>query len=523
MTSAPGNDSSHLSQAYLWLLYKPSHLSWLAGGLLVATFLLSRLMNLMALPIFVDEGMHISRAQQMLTTGDFIHGTAAGKFLHIWLLISIVNWTGNSLMAARALSAVTGLASGIATFYLARLLWPRQNIGWIAALIYLVLPLPFINERMALADSLLTALTTLILILSLKLIRQPNPVTGYALGLCLGLAYLTKLNGLIYLAIPVFSLILLKGWQQSAKILIRPYLVAFMVSLPTVTEFPRQFLSVAVRGLSNPMGPQTSTITWWLYSLGETWLDLTTYVTWPILLLAAMRLLYDLRSREREASLFAVLLLLSPAVYALLGKDVWYSRYLLPIVPLLAVLAARTLSDLASLLAQQTRLKHSRIWLVLLCLLTLLPGMIFNYQLITNPSYAPFTPVDRWQYITGWPSGYGLAEAVTWLQQEAARKGPLVVITSIYSGPTQEGLRLYLGNDEPDIRLLSVDLRSDSGEMLQRLVQTQTVPTLLVLNEPIDRDPNPLASTCPTTRAIFAKPENKSRLVLKGCKELWRE
>lgn len=523
MVSPPGDSCPHPGQTRISLPSRPSPLAWLVGSLLVALFLASRLIHLLALPIFVDEGMHISRAQRMLATGNFLHETLAGKFLHIWLLISIVNWPGNPLMAARALSAITGLASGIATFYLARLLWPRQNIGWIAALIYLVLPLPLINDRMALADSLLTVLTTLILILSFKLIRQPSSATGYALGVCLGLAYLTKLNGLIYLAIPIFSLILLKGWQQSAKILIRPYLVAFVVSLPTVTEFPRQFLSVAVRGLSNPMGPQISTITWWLYSLAETWLDLTAYVTWPILLLAGMRLLYGLRSREREASLFAVLLLLTPAVYALLGKDVWYSRYLLPIVPLLAVLAARTLTDLASLLAQQTRLKQSGMWLALLCLLTLLPGMIFNYQLITNPSYAPFTPVDRWQYITGWPSGYGLAEAVTWLRQEAAKKGPLVVITSIYSGPTQEGLRLYLGNDEPDIRLLSVDLRSDSGEMLQQLVQTQTVPTLLLLNEPVDRDPNPLASTCPTTRAIFAKPENKSRLVLKSCKELWRE
>ncbi|MDH4136448.1 MAG: phospholipid carrier-dependent glycosyltransferase [Anaerolineae bacterium] len=485
--------------------------------MLVALFLASRLINLLALPIFVDEGMHISRAQRMLAAGNFLHETLAGKFLHIWLLIPIVTWTENPLIAARALSAVTGLASGITTFYLARLLWPRQKIGWIAALIYLILPLPLINERMALADSLLTALTTLILILSFKLIRQPCSAIGYALGVCLGLAYLTKLNGLIYLAIPIFSLILLKGWRQSAKILIQPYLVAFIVALPTVTEFPRQFLSVAVRGLPNPMGPQISTVTWWLYSLGETWLDLTAYVTWPILLLAAMRLLYGLRSREREAALFAVLLLLTPAIYALLGKDVWYSRYLLPIVPLLVVLAARTLADLASLLAQQTRLKHSKMWLVLLCLLALLPGMIFDHQLITNPSYAPFAPVDRWQYITGWPSGYGLAEAVTWLQQEAAEKGPLVVITGIHSGPTQEGLRLYLGNDEPDIRLFSVDLRSDSGEMLQQLVQTQTVPTLLLLNEPADRDPNPLASTCPTTLAVFPKPENKSRLVLKGC------
>jgi 4-amino-4-deoxy-L-arabinose transferase-like glycosyltransferase len=523
MTSAPGNDSSHLSQAVLWLLHRPSRLSWLAGGFLVATFLLSRLINLMALPIFGDEGIHISWAQKMLATGDFLHGTAANRFLHTWLLALMIPWVPNPLAASRALSVATGLASGVATLYLARILWPHQNLDWTTAIIYLLLPLSLIHERMALADSLLTALTTLLLVLSIKFVRQPGKVAGYALGLCLGLVYLTKLSGLIYFAIPILTFIFLRDRGQSAKALIRPYFLAFLVALPTAPGFPSQFLTEAVRSVFNPIRPQISAGTWRLYGLGETWLDLTAYVTWPILLLAVMGLFHGLRSREREAALFAVLLLMTPTVYILLAGDVWYSRYLLPMIPLLVVLAARTLANLASLIARSTRLGHCKVWLASLCLLVLLPSLAFDYQLITDPSHTPFTPVDRWQYITGWPSGYGLAEAVTWLQQEAAKKGPLVVITSIYSGPTQEGFRLYLGNDEPDIRLLSVDLRSDSGEMLQQLVQTQTVPTLLLLNEPVDRDPNPLASTCPTTRAIFSKPENKSRLVLKGCKELWRE
>jgi 4-amino-4-deoxy-L-arabinose transferase-like glycosyltransferase len=517
MTSVTGNSGSNLGQTYVSLPGRPSPFPWLVGSLLVALFLASRLINLLALPIFNDEGMHISRAQRMLAAGNFLHETLAGKFLHIWLLALIVPWAKDLLMAARVLSVATGLASGIATLYLAHTLWPQHNLGWTIALIYLFSPLPLINERMALSDSLLTTLTTLMLILSIKFVRQPGKITGYALGLCLGLVYLTKLNGLIYFTVPILAFILLRDRGHSAKVLIRPYFVAFLVALPTAIEFPRQFFSVAVRSILNPVGPQISASAWQLYGLGETWLDLMTYVTWPILFLAAMRLLYDLRSGKREAALFAVLLVMTPAFYILSARDMWYSRYLLPIIPLLVVLAARTLTDLASLLAQNTRLGHRQVWLTALCLLALLPSLAFDYQLIRDPSHAPFTPIDRWQYITGWASGYGLAETVAWLQQEAAEKGAFVVITDIHSGPTQEGLRIYLGNNEPDICLFSVDLRSGSGEMLQRLVQTQTVPTLLLLNEPVDKDLNPLASICPTTLAIFPKPESKSRLVLKGC------
>jgi 4-amino-4-deoxy-L-arabinose transferase-like glycosyltransferase len=341
-----------------------SLLPWLVGSLLAALFLASRLTNLLALPIFNDEGMHIRRAQQMLAAGRFLHETLAGKFLHIWLLALIVPWAKDLLMAARVLSVATGLASGIATLYLAHTLWPQQNLGWTTALIYLFSPLALINERMALSDSLLTALTTVMLILSIRFVQQPGKITGYALGLCLGLVYLTKLNGLIYFAIPILAFIFWRDRGHSAKVLIQPYFVAFLVALPTALEFPRQFFSVAVRSTLNPMGPQIPAGAWQLYGLGETWLDLVTYVTWPILLLAAMRLFHDLRSREREAMLLAVLLVMTPAFYILLARDVWYSRYLLPMIPLLVVLAARTLTDLASLLAQNTRLGHRHVWLM---------------------------------------------------------------------------------------------------------------------------------------------------------------
>lgn len=517
MTCDPSNSGPHLDQAHPLPSNEPSRFHWLVGGLWVAIFLISRLTNLMVLPIFTDEGMHISRAQEMLETGNFIRGTLAGKFLHIWLLALIIPWFQAPLVTARVLSVATGLASGIATIYLAYTLWPHRDLGWIAALIYLFIPLPLINERMALSDSLLTVLTTLILILSIKFIRQPRNIAGYALGVCLGLAYLTKINGLIYFTTPILAFVFLREGEQSAKILIRPYLIALLVALPTALEFPRQFLSVAVRSVLNPIGPQVSPGNWQLYGLGETWLDLTAYVTWPILLLAAMRLLYGLRSRGRISALFAVLLLITPSFYILSAKDVWYSRYLLPIVPLLVVLAARTLVDLASLLNRNTRSAYGKVWLVSLSLLALLPSLAFDYQFITDPRYAPLTPVDRWQYITGWPSGYGLAETVTWLRQRAAEEGPLVVIADLHSGPTQEGVSLYLGNGTPDIRFLSVDLRSVSPESLQQLVQIQTMPTLLLLNKPADRDLNPSSSPCPTVLAVFPKPENHSQMVLKDC------
>ena len=145
----------------------------------------------------------------------------------------------------------------------------------------------------------------------------------------------------------------------------------------------------------------------------------------------------------------------------------------------------------------------------------MLPGLIFDYQLLTTPDKASFTPVDRWQYVTGWPAGYGVSEATAWLQQKANQDRPITVLTNIRSGPAREGIRFYLGNRQTNIHFRSMDLANISKETLQSFIQTK--PTLLLLNEPADQDQPPWSLLCPTTAAIFPKPENESRLLVKAC------
>jgi 4-amino-4-deoxy-L-arabinose transferase-like glycosyltransferase len=513
-SSRPSPHSRETGSSLSGRLYYPA---WLAGSILAGIFLVTRFLNLAALPIFVDEGIHLSWAQVMWTSGDFLHGTAAGKFLHIWLLALATAWTPNPLLAARALSGLIGLLGGLATICLANTLWPHSKLAWVVAPIYLFLPLPLVTERLVLVDSLLTLLTTLILILSLGLVRQPRRLTTFALGLCLGLAYLTKLSGLIYLLIPLLAFVLAPEGKQSARVLIGPYLIAFLVALPTASELLGQFVSEAIRSIVSPLGSEVPDAHWRLYGLGETWIDLLTYVTWPILLLAAVSLVHGLRAKERGMRLVGALLLLTPSVYVLLARDVWYSRYLLPIVPLIVVLAARSLAHLAALLAEYTGVARGRVWLASLSALCLVPGLIFDYKLITDPAQAPLAPTDRWQYVTGWPSGYGLPEAATWIQKKAAEEGPLLVITDVHSGPTREGIRLHLAN-EPDIRLLSLNLGSSlAHEELHHLVQAQPGPLLLFLNLPADQSWDFSDSPCPTPLAVFPKPDDHSQLMLKLC------
>ena len=47
--------------------------------------------------------------------------------------------------------------------------------------------------------------------------------------------------------------------------------------------------------------------------------------------------------------------------------------------------------------------------------------MSFDRSLLADPSRAPLPPIDRWQYVEGWPSGYGWREAAELLRRELDR------------------------------------------------------------------------------------------------------
>jgi len=52
---------------------------------------------------------------------------------------------------------------------------------------------------------------------------------------------------------------------------------------------------------------------------------------------------------------------------------------------------------------------------------------------------------DRWQYMTGWPSGYALTHVVAYLHRQEAH-GPLTVISSMYN-PPGDALIVLVGHE----------------------------------------------------------------------------
>jgi hypothetical protein len=61
--------------------------------------------------------------------------------------------------------------------------------------------------------------------------------------------------------------------------------------------------------------------------------------------------------------------------------------------------------------------------------LVLLPSLRFDFFLWTDPARAPLPQVERFQFVNGWPSGYGVRDTLAFLREQArARKGGVRVV-----------------------------------------------------------------------------------------------
>ncbi|GBL18902.1 hypothetical protein EMGBS3_06080 [Anaerolineaceae bacterium] len=395
---------------------------WLAAILL---WWWVRLHNLLQLPAFIDEGAQLQWARLVWRMQPF-HGASDGKLLGIWLGAALWPFAGGLwlLRVAGLLVGVCGFAALLAT---ARR-WLGARAAVVAAALLLVLPHAHFFERMAVADAVSPALLMLVLWSGLHaLAAQRTRAWAVICGALLAAAVLAKLSNLVFAAIPfLIALVWLRPavWRRQLAALLQIYLAAVVVLLPVWLALTLVQSDMGFDLLSSK-GPHT---------LGETIIEtgkivrslpgsVAAYWTMPLLVLAGLLWAAGLASRRRmalfcgfAAAAFLVLVVTRST------DGMFESRYLLPVLPLLALLAgagAERLLGAASARAQML--------LSLLALGAAVPALQFVMLTWVAPQQLPLGAFpDRWEYITGWPSGFALRAVAAEL---AGRNAPLTVIT----------------------------------------------------------------------------------------------
>lgn len=450
--------------------------------LFLAIYAVTRLTNLTKLPIFTDEAIYIRWSQIGSRDANwrFISLVDGKQPLFTWIMMVLLRFIGDPLLAGRLVSVLSGVASLVGIWFLSSELFRSRKISFISCLFYLIVPFSLFYDRMALYDSLVATFFIWNFYLAILLVRRRQLDVALILGLILGAGMLNKSSGFFSLYLLPSTLLLFdfrlpKWWREILRWLGLAALAALISQVVySILRLSPLFNMVAQKDtvfiypfrewLSHPFtfleGNLKGLFDW-----------LVNYLTKPIFLASILPLVF-LRRKASEKILLYIWWGAPFLALALFGK-VLYPRFILFMSMPLLILAALT----TDWILQYVR---KSVFATVALLFIFVPSLYADYFIITNPLYAPIPFADRGQYIDNWPAGWGVREVNSFLGKEA-QKGKITVYTEGTFGLMPYAIEIYLV-DSPNVKIHGIwPLPKDPPrEMLE---SAQNRPTYFVLNQ----------------------------------------
>jgi len=142
---------------------------------------ISRVVNLLEVPIFTDEAIYIRWAQIGLNdpAHRFISLTDGKQPLFTWLMYPFLSIFTDPLFAGRFVSVLSSMLAVSGIYFLAKELFNRKTAVF-ACILYLISPFALLYDRLALMDSLLSALLVWCLYFTVAHQIQPSLFQFYA-------------------------------------------------------------------------------------------------------------------------------------------------------------------------------------------------------------------------------------------------------------------------------------------------------------------------------------------------------
>jgi 4-amino-4-deoxy-L-arabinose transferase-like glycosyltransferase len=458
---------------------------WLILGL----GLVLRVTNLGLFPAFVDESSALFAAKDY-TAHPVMERIFLGKYLGYLAQRPVVEFARDPLWAGRALSAIFGImAAGLATGTIRRLAGLRAAL--VGAVLLSLNPQLVFHDRLALPESLavlLVAVTCWLWALGHERRRMEFLWLAGAAAAC---ACATKVyTAPVLLLLPMAAAGTLGGvvsfFRRDGPALAAGFLAAGLLlffsaldpswnrhfSLADLLAIPKTIVG------SSAATPSLGTRLVTAAGLLAAFLPVSTYVL-LISLLAG-------NSLHRRRAIGCLLVALGGFVlYAIVFRSFVASRYF----NALWLPAAFCAGFAAGPVAPGENGPGRRLTKFLRVLQFVLLGIVAlqftrrDATLLTNPETFPLPESDRYQYLTGWPSGRGLKEVADYFRDRSLRSArPVLVFTLMGFRHGSMTLPLLL-RDSPSIRFMPAWEGSEST--LQALPSLAAANTVLVLVEPM--------------------------------------
>ena len=456
-------------------------LFWLGS---TSLFLVTRIFNLLNIPIFTDEAIYTYWAQVALhdPANRFISLVDGKQPLFIWIAAIFQKFINDPLLASRLVSAFAGFGSFVGIYLVAKTLF-SDKVGKITALLYIILPFTLLYDRLAIFDSLLTMLGIYSVFFTIQLAKEPRLDLAILTGTSIGLATLTKSSGVFFLYLLPFSALLFNFSDKKFRITLAKWIVmagivffisqiiyntlrlsplfyiidqknlSFIRSFPEVIKDPFLFFS-----------PNFKSIFHWSND----------YLGLPLVLIFLSAFIFGIVKKNYRI-LYLSTLILAPFLAECLFNKVLYPRFMLfyfPYVIILIAFAVKQILDFA---------KDKKRYVFVLLLLFIASPTLTSFKLLTSPQEAKIADADAGQYLNGWPSGYGVKEVVNFLKQESKDQQVLVGTEGTF-GLLPYAIQIYFFADK-NIQLSGFWPVNENNLPAQVLDSAKTKKTYFVFNE----------------------------------------
>lgn len=419
------------------------------------SLILIRLINLLGLPLYLDEGIYIFWAKLFSTDQSFAYlSLSDGKApLFMWLTASLHPIFHDFLLSGRFISVIAG---GITLLSWMIILHSEINkkTAFLYWLLFLLVPYSFLIERMAFVDSLLTAfisLATMFLILSFKNTGFLQKwwliiLGGLFAGVSLGLAYLTKTSAWAFL---IVLLIISLVWAIRSSIR-KKYLQVFSILLSVgvmylayhelVSDFrigAQRFwgmidikeaeLTYTLPQIFNTFFVKHNFMFTYSGSVPFIFSYFTVYLG-ALLLPAVIGIIWIFKSRRDLLWIFIYCFVATLGIF--LSARMMSSRYFYPVVPSFIALATLGAIQLWE------SIRYGKAILVSILLILFIQSLLF----IINPLHAFYSYDDQGFFSSGYLTALGLTKI-----QEELKVSPssnVLAVSGIWGIPDGVGVEL---------------------------------------------------------------------------------
>jgi len=453
----------------------------LLGLAIMVAYLAIRLVAIVDWPVFVDEAIYLRWAQIAKNDASwrFISLTDGKQPLFVWLVMVVMRFIKDPLLAGRLVATLVGLGTMTALWFLAYILFKSRRIAFLSAIFYLISPFALVYDRMVLMDGLVAFFSILSLIVAIILVKTQRLDVALIFGGVLGGGVLTKTSGFLSIYLLPLTLALFnfkdKKWFLN---LVKWIGLAILAAVIAMVSYSILRLSPFFHIISDKNALFIFPLWEWLgdpfYYFVSNFRGMTnwlvTYLTIPWICLAVFSL-GSTHIKIREKFLISAWFLLPFMGLITLGR-ILYPRFIFFMSLPLLILVAFSLVRLWGL-AKRGSIK------IFLVILAFAWPIFVSYTIIEYPSMAAIPESDRSQYVTSWPSGHGIDEIILFAKRESKDK-EIFIGTEGTFGLMPASLELYLW-DRPNITIKGYfPVEELPSEVLEK---TKALPTYFVFNE----------------------------------------